>query len=140
MSAPADRLSPLAMEAVQAAADAGGLALEAWERSQRHAFAALAFGIVSALAAYHEAADRTADLAVEVLRPAMRLPFREAQATVDAIVDALTGHRPHAAVQSLVRCGWQAGQAWLGAARGEFEAFVVQAMSSDGFASDRPLL
>lgn len=140
MTDPAEDLLAVAVEAVQAAADAGGWAREAWERPQRHAFAVLAFGIVSAAAARHEAAEQTTDLAVDVLRQATRLPFREARATVDAIVDAITGDRPHPAVQSLVRCGWMAGEAWLRGARGEFDALVVQATASDGFVSDRPLL
>lgn len=140
MSDSTDPLETTAAEAVAAAAQAGGLAQEGWERSQRHAFAVLAFGIVSAAAARHQAADRTPELAIDALRLVMRLGFREAQATVDAIVDALTEDRPHPAVQLLVRCGWQAGTAWLDGARERFDALVVQATASDGFASDRPLL
>lgn len=132
--------SALATQAATAARDRSGYASEAWERPQRHAFAVLTFGIASAVVAHRlRDAQHVPDVAVDALRAAVRLPFREAVATVDAIVAALTAKAPDPAVQGLLRCGWAAGDAWLRGDSPEFDDRVVQATASDAFASDRPL-
>ena len=80
------------------------------------------------------------ELTAATLRACLRLGWRDAQSTAEAIASALVSDPPHEAVQALVKCGWLAGLAWLGGDRAEFEARVVQATASDGFASGRPLL
>ena len=135
------RATVSATDAAVAARDRSGWASEGWEQPQRHAFAVLTFGIASAAAAAHRlAAEQVPDIAADALRQAVRLPFREAVATVDAIVRAMTANVAHPAVQALVKCGWLAGNAWLQDDRAAFEACVVQATASDAYASDRPLL
>lgn len=129
-----------ALEAAAAARDASGLAREGWQLAQRHAFATLVFGLTSAILSERAASDDPQEVAVAVLRHAMRLSYREAQGLADAIAAALTADRPHEAVQALVRCGWLAGRAWALGDQDEFDARVVQATASDAFASDRPLL
>lgn len=135
------QVSALTTQATVAARDCSGYTSEAWERPQRHAFAVLTFGIASAVVADRlRDAQHVPDVAVDALRAAVRLPFREAVTTVDAIVAALTAKAPDPAVQGLLRCGWAAGDAWLRGDTADFGARVLQATASDAFASDRPLL
>ena len=130
----------LATEATVSARDLGSYASQQWERPQRHAFAVFVFGIASSVVADRlRDAQHVPDVATDALRAAIRLPFREAVATVDAIVAALTGKSPDPAVQGLLRCGWAAGDAWLRGDSAGFDMLVVQATASDAFASDRPL-
>ena len=163
----------IALAAALAARDASGMAGEAWQAAQRDAFAAVLFGLASAVAAAQRRGDGAdpdtakgparapdatgpsaateadeapasfadpVELTAATLRASLRLGWRDAQSTADAIATALVCDPPHEAVQGLVKCGWLAGLAWLGGDRTEFEARIVQATASDGFASGRPLL
>lgn len=82
---------------------------------------------------------RVADLAVRLLRDTLRLGFREATRTVEAVTDALSARSPDPAVLGLVHTGAAAAGDWARGDRRRFEARVLQATADDAFASDRPL-
>lgn len=129
----------LALDAAMAARQASGLEHEGWELPQRHAFATLLFGMASA-AAPSQDPEAVSDLAVTLLRESMKTGFREATGVVEAIADALTAQTPHPAVLQLVVLGRGAFEARRTGDEGAFRALVLQATSSDAFASDRALL
>lgn len=140
MADPADAShAALAVNAALAARTASGLEHEGWELPQRHAFATLLFGMASASVPSGDPED-VSDLAVTLLRQAMKTGFREATSVVDAIADALTAETPHPAVLQLVVLGRGALDALRAGDEAAFRALVLQATSSDAFASDRPLL
>lgn len=129
----------LALKAALAARSASGMEHEGWQVPQRHAFATLLFGMASASVPSGDP-EAVSDLAVTLLRQAMKTSFRESSMVVDAVADALTAATPHPAVLQLVVLGRGAVEALRGGDDAAFTALVLQATSSDAFASDRPLL
>jgi len=119
------------------------------DEARRDAFAALHYGLalgfeLSRPAAAPDAADpplaeRAADLALRLLREVLRLGFRDATATVEAVTDSLAADEPDAAVQGLVQVGVEAAGDWRGGDRRAFETRVLRATAGEAFASARRL-
>jgi hypothetical protein len=125
--------------------------------ARRDAFATLLYGLASGFAMRDrgaadpaaagsadgpasDLADRTEAIALDLLRQAMGMGFREASRTLDAISDALIADGPDDAVLGLVQAGVAAAGDWSDIDRRPFESRVLQATAGETFASQRPLL
>jgi hypothetical protein len=124
----------------------------AGDEARRDAFAALLYGLsigfASAAApggggtdgsAGEALAELTDTLATRLVREVLRVPFRDACRSVEALSDALVSDRPDAAVLGLVREGVAAAADWIGGDRAAFETRILRATAGDGYVSDVPL-
>ncbi|HYF60244.1 MAG TPA: hypothetical protein VEA81_14940 [Burkholderiaceae bacterium] len=147
MTGPTDT-DPGADAAIRAAIDARAVAGDeaaAGDEARRDAFATLLYGIAFGVAMREppetrgEIGERVDSLAPDLLRGAMRMGWRDATRTVEAIGAAIVEAEPDPSVLGLLQAGVDAAHAWLDGDRGAFEACVLQATSGEAFASIRPL-
>jgi hypothetical protein len=134
-----------AIAAALHARDTVGDEAAAGDDARRDAFAALLYGMAVGFASRDDATDapplaeRVEDVALQALRQALRLGFRDANRSIEAIGEALASDRPDPAILGMVHAGAAAAGDWLDGDRAAFEARVMQATLDDALASGRAL-
>lgn len=140
-----------ALDAARHAVAVAGDDASGGDEARRDAFAALLYGLSIGFAsaapgaagqevsAGERLAGLTDTIATRLVREVLRMPFREACRSVEALSDTLVSDRPDAAVLGLIHEGVGAAADWIGGDRAAFATRVLRATAGDGYVSDTPL-